>query len=1023
MARSAIPLLRWVEGRQAYELSLAEGAARPVGLDDDGWLSALEEAGSFAFEGRAGRLSVIRERRARGAGYWYAYRSSGRRTRKRYLGRASSVTPARLEEVAAALSPASVTQGASDEEGSAPDHVPASLLLSKIQPPRLPGALIARPQLWQRLDAAMERKIVLLVAPVGAGKTTLAGQWLEQSPARRPLAWVALDSGDDDLYRFWRLLLTACQAWCPQATRDALSSLAGAWLPPFASPSIDEVLTTFLNDLVRQHMCAGLLVLDDYHCIRDARIHQTLSFFLQHLPDPFQVLLLTRAEPDQLPLLSWRARGQMAELHASELRLTSEETTTFVQQNFVEPLPMGAIAQLDTMLQGWIAGLRLLSFTRPARLLAEAVGHTPATREEQASDLPAIPYRPLLDYLVAEVLDTQPAPLQHLLLQLSVVERLNASLCEAMSETQDGYERLEAVVRAGLFLEALDGAWYRFHTLFLEALRREAATRLDVRERHELLLKASRWYERHGLVGEAVETSLQAAEFTRAARLIEQMGDQEELSELSTLRRWLSTMPEPVLRAHPLLCWLAALALQLSQENISDAEQRRVDSLLDMAEAAWRESAQQDLIGLLPVFHAMRSWRLGQVMPAINYARQALNHLPAAGLEESLRIFRAICLFMAGIGEMYEAQFEEARAALLEAYQIALPRKDQHFARGMLVLVAFCCYLLGELRQAHTYYQQLLVATRESGDREVLGQTLLGLATISFEWNQLEWCEQLVREALSLAPDEHGDLHHTTCLLQIQLSHAHGDLAAARQQLAELLPRLRMHPGLEAQQRLRNAELLAARLALSGGDLQSVERLLSLPILRQEEKADIMRARLLMAQGQPRQAIQLLEPLVETMQGWHPRSELQIVLALAYAASQDGRGARYWLQQALAQTSGEGLVRLFVAEGEIMAGLLRQVLPVLNEPSLRAHTQHVLSSFVSQPHARSARQPGPALTAQEIRVLQLLATGASNQQIARELVVSVNTVKDHLKHIYQKLGVSNRLQATMAYETHHQPER
>jgi LuxR family transcriptional regulator, maltose regulon positive regulatory protein len=245
-------VLHWLEENQVYELT-RNGRTEQRFERESGpsWLHFLETQTSFAFQGREGRLSIIKETRLRGAGYWYAYRTSGQRTVKRYLGNASNVTIARLEEAAGVLSRAGIgtqTTRERKETGAQSSHQP-SLLLTKLLPPRLPSSLVERPRLLERLDAALERKLTLLVAPAGCGKTTIVNQWIHERQARgwsRPLAWVSLDRDENDLFRFWRLIITACQAFGPRLGRAALASLSRSLQPPFASPPLEAALTLFL---------------------------------------------------------------------------------------------------------------------------------------------------------------------------------------------------------------------------------------------------------------------------------------------------------------------------------------------------------------------------------------------------------------------------------------------------------------------------------------------------------------------------------------------------------------------------------------------------------------------------------------------------------------------------------------------------------------------------------------------------------------------------------------------------------
>jgi len=906
-----------------------------------------------------------------------------------------------------------------------PEPSTSSLLLPKLRPPRLLSSLVARPRLLARLDTALESKLMLLVAPAGFGKTTLISQWLHDRQVG-PLAWVSLDSGDNDLFRFWRSVITACQAFDPALGRGTLALLSEATQPPFVAQPPQTALTLLLNELAQQQQ-DGLLVLDDYHVIEEPAIHETLTFFLDHLPTTLHVLLLSRSEPP-LPLLRWRARGDIAELHAADLRFTPEETAAFARQAFSTPLSDAALSQLDASLQGWAAGLRLLSLSLAGQRAGREIEQALTSLGEQAGA--SSPYRPLLDYFVTEILNAQPQELQHFLLQTSVLSRLNGPLCAAVTGVENSAGQLEAITQAGLFLEAMDGrgGWYRFHALFAEALRREAVLHLGEAVLRALSLRASRWYEQHDLVDDAIEAALRAQDFERAAVLIERVDMDGEISELYTVRRWLEALPEVILRAHPTLCWLGAFALRIPQEqhSISTALTERVEALLRMAEEGWRNQGNLAAPGLIAVFRAMSNWSSGQFPRATEYAQQALAVLPDDMQERNFQIWRSVCLFIVGVGLMYEGRFEEARTSFLEAHTRSPISNYQRLTRGLLLVIGACSYTLGELHQAHEYYQQAFSAANGPEDREVLTHASQGLASIAFEWNDLARSEQQASEAQALAPEEFADLRASAALQLAQIAHARGQITQAQQQVAVLLARLQTAKTPEAAQRLHDVQLFSARLALETGDIQAVHHVLAMPALREHPAARVVRARLLLAQDRPREALRVLERLLPDIQGWRITIETHILLALAHAACHQEREAREWLRQALTQARGEGLIRIFLSEGAALESLLRQAMPALHEPALRSYARSLLRAFAMPAVPQSASgatssseellQP---LSIQEQRVLRLLAAGRSNQEIAQELVVSINTVKDHVKRLYRKLGVSNRLQASEAARRMH----
>ncbi|HVU71251.1 MAG TPA: hypothetical protein VHD63_29250, partial [Ktedonobacteraceae bacterium] len=448
---------------------------------------------------------------------------------------------------------------------------PEPLLEPKFHPPRLQTRLVERERLLTKLDELLERKVTLLCAPAGSGKTTVLGQWMERRGAggdALPVAWVALEQSDNDPLRFWRYVMTACRVFQREVGQSALAQISDALLS-LTLPPLETPLTLFLNDLT--HLPENcVLVLEDYHLISDSRIHQTLQFLLEHLPAQVHVVLLTRGEPP-LALARWRARGELCEISAAELRFSRDEMEHFLRPVLARTsaaFSSDVLRRLETRLEGWAAGLRLLT------LALQSV-----SREEDVArvlDTFAGQQRSLQEYFVSEVLNVQPAPWQDFLLRTSILTRLTGSLCDALMQREESATLLEEITRTGLFLENLDssGGWYRYHALFAEAMRAEARRRLGESALHELALRSSYWYERQGMRAEAIEAALQARAMERVASLIEGLLGNvkhfilspqafQEVYGFHTLRRWIEELPPLLLRERPLLSLGYAIALLL----------------------------------------------------------------------------------------------------------------------------------------------------------------------------------------------------------------------------------------------------------------------------------------------------------------------------------------------------------------------------------------------------------------------------------------------------------------------------
>ena len=1026
------------------------------------WFEWLRKETStiFSFHSLDGSYTARKERAGNGRGgwYWKAYRMYQGTLYRAYLGKPEDLTLARLNEIALTLATrmhgqAKSTPGISEavpvsENQKQWDATAAPLLETKLHPPRLPALLVPRTHLLTLLDAGHRQKLTLVHAPAGFGKTTLVTQWIVHRQAQAvaaqrtpsPVAWISLDSGDNDPIRFWSSLIAACQTFHAHIGQTALSHLSLSPQLSFTQLPLETALTFLLNDLTR-FVQDGVLILEEYHLIEHARIHETMAFFIEHLPASLHVVILTRSTPP-LPLVRWRARGDLLEVHSSHLRFSAEETATFLQQVIPQTLSQEAVRSLHAHLEGWAAGLRLLALSLQSHMTPQAIEDT--LTQLNAGSAADHTHRFIQEFFLSEVFSAQPEPLQLFLLQTSMLSRLTGSLCDAVTGRQDSAEWLELVERSGFFLEALDskGAWYRYHALFAETMRAEAARRLGEEALRSLSAAASRWYEAHTMLVEAIEAALSAQEFEHAAQLIERLNERAYFSEHHTMRRWLEQLPEPLLRTHPALCFRFAQA-RLFPEDMDGSSLKiaRVEDLLQAAEEGWRRLGNLPRVGMLYAFRATYTLLLeGHFAPAITYARLALQFLPLASEQPDDHIhgrhdWRCICLLIIGQEMMREGSFDKARQSLLEAYTLSLNSRDSVFRPTISRILGEICIELGELHQAASYYQQTLA---EAVEQDNEGQDILhtfsiaGLAWLSYEWNELETAEQLAREVSEYRyrgyfPHWEEETRTKGELLRLLLLHARGEVALVQQQLSALFVRLQAISAPNILQLIPDILTWQARLQIRDDDLAAAERTLGTlahyekelsPL--QHEALQLLHARLHLVRGEAETALPMLERLLAfAQQGKHIMRalEIQLLIALAHAALKQGHEARHQLSEVLSQARSEGFMRLYLDEGEPLAALLRTLLPSLTEKPLRAYAQRILHAFTASPPAHSASRNGTEssllepLSAQEQRVLTLLVAGRSNPEIAEDLIVSVNTVKGHVKNLYRKLNVNNRMQA------------
>ena len=517
MPKTPAHALIWSAEEHTYVLHIPEHPPQSIiPGNEEIWRAWLTTHDSFSFQGQHGRLNVHKEVRPRGTGYWYAYHTSSGQTRKRYLGGSETVTLARLEEVAQGLR----------EISPQPSHLPASsvslnaapggkeslasgvqqgneindpgsmLVITRLSPPHLPATLVVRERLFAALDTALSRPLTLLSASAGWGKTTLLSAWAQRH--HEAVAWLSLETLDNDPTRFWVSLIAALRRCWPEIGEQALALLRG-------SESLAPGLTLLLNELADRSAETStiLLILDDYHVIDESAIHTSLTFWLEHLPSHVHLLLASRVDPD-LPLSRFRARGHLGEIRDTDLRFTPAETEHFLTQSMGLALSESEVALLEGRTEGWIASLHLAALMLQKQTDLSASVHRFSGNQ-----------RSVLDYLREEVFTSLSAELQLFLLQTSWLNPLSASLCDVITGREDSDRLLEQVERANLFLQPLDESrqWYRYHALWSQAMQHEARRRLGAAALRSLSSKASQWYEQQLLLPEAIEATLTCEEF------------------------------------------------------------------------------------------------------------------------------------------------------------------------------------------------------------------------------------------------------------------------------------------------------------------------------------------------------------------------------------------------------------------------------------------------------------------------------------------------------------------------------
>ncbi|QBD77667.1 hypothetical protein EPA93_17380 [Ktedonosporobacter rubrisoli] len=1016
MPKETVYSIVWSAKEDLYELHIP-GDHQVWTREDERWFSWLKQCPSFAFQGRSGHITLLKERRRYGEGYWYAYRTSHRRTTKKYAGRSEHLTFARLEMLASALGtgvspfPQAVGQTAeSTQSGS-------SMLIPKIQAPRLQSTHISREHLLARVDEGLTRQLTLLCAPAGSGKTTLLSQWLasraSSTGTSEPVAWLTLDASDNDPMRFWSYLIAACRIAKADFGQAALTQLQKRWQPSVEPASLEGVVTTFLNELAsssKQH----ILILEDYHLITEARVHETLSFLLAHQPTTLHLVISARSEP-ALPLPRLRARNELSEIRANDLRFSLQETREFLRVARAPHLSAEHLLYLDTRLQGWAAGLRLAALTLQKYTSGQEVGQLLAALTGS--------HRPVLDYFMVEVFEAQPPALQHFLLLTSGLKQLTASLCNAVTDRSDSERVLHALELANLFLEPSGGSerWYRYHPLFAEALQYEARQRLGEEEARSVLCRASLWYEQQGQWPEAVEKALQAQDNTRAAQLLElicELSSVPPTGDLSILTHWFEQLPAATFQQRPHLCLYYATALLYSQNGapLSPSLLVQIEHLLLLAKEGLSGTGERREQGRLFAMRGLLAWRQQDIREAQTFSERALSCLEEddSWYSISLNVIGQIA-FLAG-------HLDPARQCFLAVLARCASSSNQTLKRAMIGRLSMISVEQGDLYQAASSMHKMLAEASQQKDLDDMCLTHLGLAWLSYLWNKLPEAEQQAREALRI-----GELlfllsrRINAQLLLVLIQHAQGQHNAT-QQCADLIQQFQEY---EAPQLYRELAFWQASLCFLDGDLSAVQRWndlrsqrLARPSLALYEREELLLARFLLTSDRQTEALELLEPLLRDARAAKRAQsiiELQIVMACAHARAEQMHEAQVALHEALELARAGKYIRPFLDKGEVMAHLLRVAFTQVREKSLQAYLQTLLSAYVRKPstsHFLATSLSGNSLTSKELQVLRLLSAGYSNPAIAHELVVSVHTVRTQVRSIYSKLNVHNRLQAS-----------
>ncbi len=860
------------------------------------------------------------------------------------------------------------------------------LIKTKLNVPPLRPSHIVRPRLREYLNceflsgSAFTRKLTLISAPAGYGKTTLTVDWL--STLNIQTAWFSLDESDNDPVRMLTYLVNAFQTVHAEIGGATLEMLGSPQLPP------PEVLLTPLLNGIEAVQLPFALVIDDYQLIQTPLIHQHLNFLIEHLPPQIHIVIVTREDPP-LPLHRLRALGQMSEIRQEDIRFTIEETTDFLGNIIREKLSSENIAAIDRRTEGWVTGIQLFALSLEKHAHAQEFIQT-----FTGSD------RFVLDYLFEEVFHLQTEETQNFLLMTSVLENLSPGLCEAVTGREDSGEVLRSLDHDNLFILSLDPSqnWYRYHRLFRDLLRHRMRSQNEI-SRRELHQKASQWYENQGNMEKAVHHCLESANWKRAAALIYQASDGLlKAGAIATMIRWFKRIPVEIIRSQPEYCLAYGWPLLLS------GQVDQADPFLEAAEEMAGDDRQ--LLGEIASAQAFQAQSRGDEQRLIERSELALSLISETDLSS-----RSILALNLGIAYWHDGDMSETERVLNEALAAARKTGNKYAEISALLFLGRTHAVRGRLQQAMGYFNGIVDAQIRV---PILALAHLDLSALYYEWNDLINSGRHLEQGFEMI-GQNGNLEFKIASLmqQARLQLAKGN----HQGTLDTLEKCDQIEGVDEipmrTQARKAACAVEAALALGNVDMairyaeQVTVELDAHPFYRFLYLTPV---RVMMAQNMKHKAFDLLREAYVTASeaGW--KYGVIATRVMQSLAAQNRAAALEYLSEALTLAQPERFIRTFVDGGSALTPLL---IEAARQGICPEYVGEILAAFeIKKDLSSEALPPGiEPLSERELEVLRLLAAGLTNRQIAEEIVVSISTVKSHVHHICVKLDASNRTQA------------
>lgn len=853
------------------------------------------------------------------------------------------------------------------------------LLSTKLNRPQKRAKLVSRPDLLERLNhdllqgQAFARKLTLVSAPAGYGKTTLVIEWLSQLGL--PSGWFSLDEGDADPHRFAAYLVAALQQVDESIGKNTATLLQTSNPPP------EEIIFTTLVNELSAAASPILLVLDDYHTIQAPAIHKQIGFLLENQPSNFHLVIATREDP-LLPIARLRARGMVTEVSQEDLRFSPEEMNAFFKQIMNLNLQPEEILALERRTEGWIAGVQLAALSMQGR-------------ESVAEFIQAFTgsSRFILDYLIEEVFEQQPPAMQDFLLKTSVLGSLSGSLCDAVTGRNDSQRLLEQLEHSNLFIAALDQSreWFRYHRLFAELLQHRL--KISGNNPEELHQRASAWFHNNGRADEAIHHAVVARDWETTAKLIEEHNTEFlKRGQTWTVVRWFHGIPDEVLRTDPKLCYNYCWPLLLTSQY------DRAAPLLEYV-----EQIAQDIPPFLGEVYAAQAYLArgqGDHARMVERSQRAIELLPKSALSS-----RGIVAVNLGIAYWHQGKIKAAEEMLTEALEAGTATGNHYAALTAVIFLGRALFVRGQLYEAAQYFER---AVQQGGEIPINALAYMDLADLHYEWNDLAESQAAIEKAIEL--NERAKAYEFLVgsrLIQARLHTAKGDITGAEEILSQTWQLIQREPIPEAT--IQRVHVAQARLQMAKGkpidhnnlpenvDCHSAYRFLGVTRAYTLERP---------------QAAAYLEELVKTARENDWGFGRVAALTAQAALTESDEDAFNCLVEALQLADDGKFIRTFLDSGKRVISLLIRAIPENASP---AYAEKLLAAIQEIDPDHDLGQAGliEPLSKRELEVLKCLADGMSNRAIAESLFISPGTAKTHVHNICRKLDVQNRTQAAM----------